>query len=166
LVYTLELVIATYYFFLIFFCMFQKLCCIFAPLLPPFIGKDKGNPSIVEGFFLLDMNKKKVIVYVDGFNFYFGLRSKNWRKFYWLDIVKFAEKLLRPHQELVEVNYFSARHTNPDKSKRQDRFFQANKLNPKFTLHLTLFHLSNALRSSIRHIKLSLFFLQTELHST
>ena len=82
------------------------------------------------------MNMKKVIVYVDGFNFYFGLRSKNWRKFYWLDMVKFAEKLLRPHQELVEVNYFSARHKNPDKSKRQDAFFQANKLNPKFTLHL------------------------------
>ena len=82
------------------------------------------------------MNKKKVIVYVDGFNFYFGLRSKNWRKFYWLDMVKFAESLLRPHQELVEVAYFSARHTHPGKSKRQDTFFQANKLNPKFTLHL------------------------------
>ena len=82
------------------------------------------------------MNKQKVIVYVDGFNFYFGLRSKNWRKYYWLDMVKFAENLLRPHQELVEVNYFSARHTHLDKSKRQDAFFQANKLNPKFTLHL------------------------------
>jgi uncharacterized LabA/DUF88 family protein len=82
------------------------------------------------------MNKQKVIVYVDGFNFYFGLRSRNWRKYYWLDMVKFSESLLRPHQTLVEVNYFSARHTNPDKSKRQDAFFQANKLNPKFTLHL------------------------------
>ena len=77
-----------------------------------------------------------MIVYVDGFNLYFGLRSKKWRKYYWLDIVKFAENLLRPHQELVEVNYFSARHTKPDKSKRQDAFFQANKLSPKFTLHL------------------------------
>ena len=82
------------------------------------------------------MNKQKVIVYVDGFNFYFGLRSKNWRKYYWLDMVKFAENLIRNHQELVEVHYFSARHTHPDKSKRQDAFFQANKLNPKFTLHL------------------------------
>jgi len=82
------------------------------------------------------MEKKKVIVYVDGFNFYFGLRSKKWRKFYWLDMVKFADSLIRPHQELVEVHYFSARHTHPDKAKRQDAFFQANKLNPKFTLHL------------------------------
>ena len=85
------------------------------------------------------INKQKVIVYIDGFNFYFGLRSKRWRKYYWLDMVKFAENLLRPHQELVEVNYFSARHTHIDKSKRQDAFFQANKLNPKFTLHLGKF---------------------------
>jgi hypothetical protein len=71
------------------------------------------------------MNKQKVIVYVDGFNFYFGLRSKNWRKYYWLDMVKFSEQLLRPHQELVEVNYFSARHIHNDKSKRQDAFFKS-----------------------------------------
>ena len=82
------------------------------------------------------MSRQNVIVYVDGFNFYFGLRSKNWRRYYWLDMVKFSEGLLRPHQELVGVRYFSARHTNPDKSKRQNAFFQANKLNPKFTLHL------------------------------
>jgi len=80
--------------------------------------------------------KQKVIVYVDGFNFYYGLKSKGWRKYYWLDMVKFAEKLLRPHQELVEICYFSAKPTDMQKSKRQDAFFQANKLNPKFTLHL------------------------------
>jgi uncharacterized LabA/DUF88 family protein len=80
--------------------------------------------------------KKKVIVYVDGFNFYYGLKSKNWRKYYWLDMVKFAEKLLRPHQQLVEVCYFSAKSTDVQKSKRQDTFFQANRLNSKFVLYL------------------------------
>jgi uncharacterized LabA/DUF88 family protein len=84
----------------------------------------------------MEQRKQKVIVYADGFNFYYGLNSKGWRKYYWLDMVKFAERLLRPHQELVEVGYFSARPTDPQKSKRQDAFFQANKLNPKFTLHL------------------------------
>ena len=84
----------------------------------------------------MEQRKQSVIVYVDGFNFYYGLKSRGWRKYYWLDMVKFAEKLLRPHQELIEVRYFSARPTNPQKSKRQDAFFQANKLNPKFTLHL------------------------------
>lgn len=82
------------------------------------------------------MKKQKVIVYIDGFNFYFGLKSKNWRKYYWLDVVSFAENLLRSHQELVEVNYFSAKPTDKEKSKRQDCLFQANKLNIKFNLHL------------------------------
>ncbi len=84
----------------------------------------------------MEEKKQRVIVYVDGFNFYYGLKSEHWRKYYWLDMVKFAEKLLRPHQQLVEVGYFSARHLDHQKSKRQDTFFQANKLNPTFTLHL------------------------------
>jgi uncharacterized LabA/DUF88 family protein len=84
----------------------------------------------------MENRKQKVIVYVDGFNFYYGLKSRGWRKYYWLDMVKFAKKLLRPHQELVEVSYFSAKPNNPDKSIRQNAFFQANKLNPLFTLHL------------------------------
>ena len=32
--------------------------------------------------------KQRVIVYIDGFNFYFGLKSNaKWKKYYWLDIV-------------------------------------------------------------------------------
>jgi len=60
----------------------------------------------------MENRKQKVIVYVDGFNLYYGLKSKGWKKYYWLDMVKFAKKLLRPHQELVEVCYFSAKPTN------------------------------------------------------
>jgi uncharacterized LabA/DUF88 family protein len=84
----------------------------------------------------MEIIKQRVIVYVDGFNFYYGLKSKNWKKYYWLDMVKFAQGLLRKHQELVEVCYFSAKPTDLNKSKRQDAFFQANKMNPKFTLYL------------------------------
>lgn len=80
--------------------------------------------------------KQKVIFYIDGFNFYFGLKSKKWKKYYWLDMVKFCESFLKPHQELVQVNYFSAIQKNNSKADRQDKFFVANKLNPKFKLHL------------------------------
>lgn len=83
--------------------------------------------------------KQRVIFYVDGFNFYFGMKDKKWRKYYWLDMVAFCGQFLRPHQELVEVNYFSARPTHPGKSDRQDLFFSANKLNPKFSLYLGKF---------------------------
>jgi uncharacterized LabA/DUF88 family protein len=80
--------------------------------------------------------KKKVIFYIDGFNFYFGLRSKKWRKYYWLDMVKFCEQFLKPHQELIEVNYFSAIQKNKAKANRQDLFFSANRKNLKFNLYL------------------------------
>ena len=87
------------------------------------------------------MEKQRVIVYVDGFNFYYGLKAiaskdKRWKKFYWLDIVSFFEKMLTDKQELVAVNYFSARPHDLNASKRQDLLFSANKLNPKFRLIL------------------------------
>jgi hypothetical protein len=77
------------------------------------------------------MEKQKIIVYVDGFNFYYGLktiatRDNRWKKFYWLDIVKFFEQMLTDKQELVEVNYFSARPFDASTAKRQDLFFSAN----------------------------------------
>ena len=43
------------------------------------------------------------------------------------------------HQELVQVNYFSAIPDNSGQQKRQDLFFSANKLNPNFQLHLGKF---------------------------
>lgn len=81
---------------------------------------------------------QRVIVYVDGFNFYFGLRkSPQWKKYYWIDVVKLFEKFLRPNQELVALKYFSARPIGDhDKSKRQDAYFQANMENEKFKLVL------------------------------
>jgi uncharacterized LabA/DUF88 family protein len=49
------------------------------------------------------------MVYVDGFNLYFGLRSKGWRKHYWLDLVALAQALLKPGQTLQGVHYFTSR---------------------------------------------------------
>jgi uncharacterized LabA/DUF88 family protein len=95
----------------------------------------KADPPNEEGSFCF-MNNKKVIVYVDGFNFYFGLKSKKWKSFYWLDFVTFFKKFLKSYQELVEVVYFSATPLDPGKHDRQDKLFQANKLNPIFRLQL------------------------------
>lgn len=83
------------------------------------------------------MAKQKVIVYVDGFNFYYGLKKHTkWKKYYWIDLARLFESFLRPDQELVAVKYFSARVDDLDKSLRQNAFFQANKENPKFQLIL------------------------------
>lgn len=78
----------------------------------------------------------RVIAYFDGFNYYEGLRKKGWRKYYWQDFVKFVEFFLRPYQELIEVRYFSAIQKDVEKAKRQDKLFQVNKTNPKFSLIL------------------------------
>jgi uncharacterized LabA/DUF88 family protein len=50
-----------------------------------------------------------VALYVDGFNLYFGLRSKKWRKYYWLDLVALGNRLLTPGQTLVAAHYFTSR---------------------------------------------------------
>jgi uncharacterized LabA/DUF88 family protein len=83
-----------------------------------------------------EQDKQRVIVYIDGFNFYYGLKTPSWKRYYWLDVVKLFETFMRPNQELVAVKYFSARPTDIGKSKRQDAFFQVNNENPKFKLIL------------------------------
>ncbi len=85
---------------------------------------------------MTEATKQRVIVYVDGFNFYYGLKSRKWKHFYWLDYTYFFQQFLKPHQHLIEVNYFSARPLNKNKSDKQDLLFSANKLNPLFRLHL------------------------------
>ncbi|MBI5915645.1 MAG: NYN domain-containing protein [Bacteroidetes bacterium] len=78
----------------------------------------------------------RVNFYFDGFNFYYGLKSKGWKSFYWLDLVSFSEKFLRSNQEIQSVNYFSAVPHERGMADRQDLLFSANKLNPKFNLFL------------------------------
>ena len=49
---------------------------------------------------------KKAIVYIDGYNLYFGLlKGTPWK---WLDLWRFAEALVAGRFELVEVRYFTA----------------------------------------------------------
>lgn len=55
----------------------------------------------------------RVIAYVDGFNLYFGLKAKGWRRYYWLDLPKLAENLLRAEQQLLALKYFTARIAGP-----------------------------------------------------
>jgi uncharacterized LabA/DUF88 family protein len=69
---------------------------------------------------------KKVIVYIDGFNLYFGLVERGWRKYLWLDLKKFAGSLLLPDQTLVHTKYFTSRVSKPiSKNKRQSLFIDA-----------------------------------------
>lgn len=72
---------------------------------------------------------ERVVAYIDGFNLYFGLRSKGWKRYYWLDLQRLCGNLLKPHQRLVFTKYFTARITattdDPTKPRRQAIFLEA-----------------------------------------
>ncbi|MEO8451562.1 MAG: NYN domain-containing protein [Gemmatimonadota bacterium] len=68
----------------------------------------------------------KTIVYVDGFNFYYGAVRKTPYK--WLDIPAMCQKLL-PRHEIVKTKYFTARvaarPSDPDQPNRQQTYLRA-----------------------------------------
>jgi len=69
---------------------------------------------------------ERVITYIDGFNLYFGLKRKNWKRYYWLNIKKLASNLITPDQKLIYTKYFTARISfPPEKVKRQSTFIEA-----------------------------------------
>lgn len=75
----------------------------------------------------------QVTFYIDGFNFYFGLKrsrniSEEWGKYYWIDIVKLCESFLGEGQVLKKVIYFTASPLSPQRNSRQSAFLNANKL--------------------------------------
>jgi hypothetical protein len=70
--------------------------------------------------------KVRVIVYIDGFNMYFGILEAGYLNCKWLNIRKLANNLLQSNQELVEIKYFTSRvSNNPDKQKRQTTYIEA-----------------------------------------
>ncbi len=77
--------------------------------------------------------QERVVAYIDGFNLYFGLKSKDWRRYYWLDLQKMVQNLLKPNQVLDYTKYFTARISGPpDKQKRQTTYIEALETLPNF----------------------------------
>ena len=76
--------------------------------------------------FKQEVDLERVVAYIDGFNLYFGLKSKGWRRYYWLDLQKLVQNLLKADQRLASTRYFTARISGPpDKQKRQSTFIEA-----------------------------------------
>ena len=69
---------------------------------------------------------ERVIAYIDGFNLYFGLKSKGWKRYYWLNLQKLALNLLKANQNLGMTKYFTSRvSVPPSKVHRQGKFIEA-----------------------------------------
>lgn len=91
-------------------------------------GKDMA--LLCECFFF-GVFMERVTFYVDGFNFYYGLKrsfQKIWGRFYWIDIVKLFNSFLKKGMELQKVCYFTAEPLNDEKRNRQGAFLNANEL--------------------------------------
>jgi uncharacterized LabA/DUF88 family protein len=74
----------------------------------------------------MEQIKNRVIVYVDGFNLYFGMIDAEFTHCKWLDVDKLIKNYLKSNQELIEIKYFTSRIThNPEKQKRQTTYLEA-----------------------------------------
>ncbi|MDZ7685277.1 MAG: NYN domain-containing protein [Gammaproteobacteria bacterium] len=71
----------------------------------------------------------RVVSYIDGFNLYFGLKDRGWKRYFWLDLVALSNALLLPGQTLQTTHYFTARlrlaHNNQADMQRQDDYLDA-----------------------------------------
>lgn len=72
-------------------------------------------------------SKLRTIVYIDGFNFYYGQLKDSPYK--WLDLTKLFKMVLGKQNELVKIKYFTARvrptDRDPQVNIRQDTYFRA-----------------------------------------
>ena len=87
------------------------------------------------------MNKPKLrtIVYVDGFNFYYGQVKNGPHK--WLDLTRLFKAVLGEENDLIKIKYFTARvqptDRDPQINTRQDTYFRALEVQcPEVEIHL------------------------------
>lgn len=94
------------------------------------------------------MHPYRTIVYIDGFNFYYGqVRGTPWK---WLDPAALFAKVLGPENQLSKIRYFTARvqatPRDPRVDSRQDAYLRA------LTAHCPLIelHFGHFLRHRVR----------------
>ena len=97
---------------------------------------------------------ERVAFYIDGFNLYYGLIEKGWRRYLWLDLRRLGENLLRRNQALVAVRYFTSRvYPEPHdlaKRVRQNTYLEALETLPDLHIHYGYFAPRTRLCSACR----------------
>jgi NYN domain len=85
----------------------------------------------------------RVILYIDGFNFYYGIKAAGWDDCLWLNPCALAENLLKPGQQLAGIKYFTSRISenarDPGKRKRQTAFIEAIQSAPSTAVYFGQF---------------------------
>jgi uncharacterized LabA/DUF88 family protein len=79
---------------------------------------------------------ERVIAYIDGYNLYYGLKSKDWKRYYWLNLQALIGQFIRPNQSLILTKYFTTVVKQPDdKRLRQAEFLDALKALSNFEIY-------------------------------
>lgn len=87
------------------------------------------------------------MVYVDGFNLYYG--SLRGTPFKWLNLKEFSERLLPPKREINKIKYYTARvsgSADPDQPRRQQIYLSALATVPEISVHYGNFLSKNVWR--------------------
>ena len=82
---------------------------------------------------------ERVAVYIDGFNLYVSMVNAGLRRSLWLDLASFANNLLRDHQSLSSVHYFTALVNRRRRRSRQEAFLAANAASSGVKIHIGKF---------------------------
>jgi NYN domain len=93
----------------------------------------------------------RVIVYVDGFNLYYG--ALRWTAYKWLDLGKLCQKMV-PRDEIVGIKYFTAlvkpRPGHPHTAQSQQIYLRALQTIPDLSIHLGHFITKPVSRSLVK----------------
>ena len=65
----------------------------------------------------MEQIKNKVVVYIDGFNLYFGMVEAGFNNCKWLNIEKLVQSYLTPNQHLVAIKFLQVVYRTTHKSK-------------------------------------------------
>lgn len=86
---------------------------------------------------------ERVIAYIDGYNFYHGLKESRWERYLWLDLPKFVQNLLKDNQKLEATKYFTARVSDPiARRKRQSTFLEALEVRGNINIYFGKFQIN------------------------
>lgn len=86
---------------------------------------------------------ERVAAYIDGFNLDSALKEAGLVSCLWLDLVGLVRELLRPHQRLEAVHFFTAPLSRTEQSKRQNDFLNSNDRSPELTIHKGMFQFNS-----------------------
>ena len=99
--------------------------------------------------------KLRTIVYVDGFNLYYGCLKDSPQR--WLDLQTLCRNMLRGDAKIVAIKYFTARvkprSGNPNQAQRQQIYMRALKTLPVLTIHYGHFITRTATRRLVHEPK-------------